>query len=110
MVPEQYITQLNSILYCQGKQEREILLCILCRDKNFMKLLKMVCKNTINESVPLTDQQKLTIKNYAAVIEAISKSSNSKKVVSQNGTGFLSLLIPIVTSLIGSAINGANKE
>ena len=109
MIPEHYIAQLNSILYCQDKQEREVLLCILCRDKNFIKLLKMVCRNTLNESVPLTKQQKHEIKNYAAVIDAISKTSDPKKEVLQNGSGFLSLLIPIVTSLIGSAINDANK-
>ena len=107
MIPEHYITQLNAILFCQDRQERKVLLCILCRDKNFIKLLKMVCQNTITESVPLTDQQKHKLQNYAAVIEAISKEP--KNVVSQNGSGFLSLLIPIVTSLIGSAINGANR-
>lgn len=109
MIPDYYWGQLNLILQCKSPQARKLAIAAAYQDKKFIKALKMICKNTINQGLDLTEKQKNQLKKHAAAISFIAESrTNGKRKVIQNGGGFLSILIPLVASLVGSAINGAN--
>jgi len=111
MIPEKYWELLKAVELAKSKAERETLLIVLCRHKKFIKALKVLCKNTVNQKLPLTDKQKHQLKKHASVINYIAKSKRSaKRSIVQSGGGFISILLPILASLVGSAINGANRE
>lgn len=111
MIPQKYIELLKVISLCNSKSERQSVLTVLCRHKKFIKAMKILCKNTVNQSLPLTDKQKHQLRKHASVISYIAKSRRSaKKSIVQSGAGFVSILLPIVASLIGSAINGASSQ
>ena len=109
MIPDRYIALLELVASCRDINERRIVLKALCRNKKFIKAIKMICKNTVSQTVSLTNKQKNQLKKHASVINYIAKSSNSgRRSIVQSGGGFISVLLPIVTSLIGAAINGAS--
>lgn len=111
MIPEKYIELLKAIELCRTRQERTFLLTVLCRHEKFIKAMKLICKNIVTQSIPLTDKQKNQIKKHASVIFHVAKSRRSaKRSIIQSGGGFISILLPIVASLIGSAINGAREK
>lgn len=111
MIPEKYMELIKSIELCRNRQERTFLLTILCRHQKFIKAMKLICKNIVNQSIPLTDKQKNQIKKHASVIFYVAKSRRSaRKSIVQSGGGFISILLPIVASLIGSAINGTREK
>jgi len=111
MIPEKYIELLKIISLCNSKTERKTLSTILCRHKKFIKAMKIICKNTVNEKIPLTERQQNQLRKHASVISNIANSRRSaKKSIVQSGGGFVSILLPIVASLIGSAINGARSQ
>ena len=109
MIPDRYIAFLELVASCKDIKERRVVLNALCRHKKFIKAIKMICRNTVNQTLNLSDKQKNQLKKHAKVIEYVAKSSNSgRKTIVQNGGGFVSVLLPIVASLIGAAINGAS--
>ena len=111
MIPDKYIELLKTIKLCKSRSERKTLLTILCRHKKFIKAMKVICINTVNQSIPLTEKQKNQLKKHASVISYIASSRRSaRNHIVQSGGGFISILLPIVASLIGSAINGANSQ
>ena len=111
MIPNKYIELMKLIDLTKSVDERKALLRILCRHKKFIKAMKVICKNTIDCQIPLDKKQKNQLRKHAAVINYIAKSPRSaKNSIVQSGGGFISILLPIVASLIGSAINGQRAE
>lgn len=110
MIPDQYIAYLNLVANCKKATERRNLLKVLCRDKKFIKAVKLVCNNTVKSRLRLTERQKNQLKPHAKTINYIARSTRSgTRAIVQSGGGFLSVLLPIVTTLVGAAINGANS-
>ena len=111
MIPEKYLAYLALVTACKSKTERQSLLRILCRDAKFIRAVKLICANTVNRNVQLTERQKKLLRPHAKAIAYIGhRSSSCTRVIEQSGAGFLSVLLPIVTTLIGAAINGANSK
>ena len=110
MIPEYYMHLLQSLSLCKSLTERQNLLKIFCRDKKFVKAVKLICRNTVSKDVPLTPSQRNQLKKYASAITNISSSRYStKQALVQSGGGFLSILLPIVASLLGGLINGTHN-
>lgn len=111
MIPERYMTLLALVSTTKKANERKQLLKILCRDKKFIKAVKMVCVNTAKHQGKLTPRQVKLLRPHAKVIAKIAKQTRGEdKSIVQSGGGFFLPLIPIITSLIGAAINGANQR
>lgn len=113
MIPDRYIAFLELVAECKNVSERKIVLKALCRDKKFMKLIHMICRNTVRNLVPLSSKDKARLQKHADVICLLAESDSNadgRRLLVQDGGGFISVLLPIVTALIGAAINGANSK
>ena len=110
MIPEYYMHLLQSLSLCKSVKERQQLLTVFCRDKKFVKVVKLICQNTISKEVPLTKDQQNKLKKYADKINKIGVSRKSTRTtIVQSGGGFISILLPVVASLIGGIINGTRS-
>lgn len=83
---------------------RKVLLFSFMKDKKFIKALRSLCKNTLKGKFSISPQLR---KRYLKDLELFTDKKASRKKISQNGAGFLSILFPIVASVIGPLINGA---
>jgi len=110
MIPQRYMILLQLVASTRQAKERKALLKILCRDKKFIKAVKMICSNTAKNQTKLTPREINLLRPHAKVIAKIAKQSQGRgdRAIVQSGGGFILPLIPIITSLIGAAINGAN--
>jgi hypothetical protein len=111
MIPDRYMGFLEIVAQCRSISERRTLLRVLCRDKKFIKAVRLICANTVKNRVSLSTADKRRLRNHAKTIAYVARSSRggTRRIV-QNGGGFLSVLFPIVASLVGAAINGANAK
>jgi len=110
MIPQQYIDQLSQVANTKNKKKRQVLLKTLYKDPKFIKALKLVCKNTLECNVPIPKEAKRKLCHHAKAITHIAKTKSSgRNIVLQNGGGFLSVLVPLVTTLLGAAINGKDS-
>ena len=100
MIPDFYLGQLRCLSQCRNSDERRVLINIFYRDANFIKALKMICRNTVNMVVPLTNQQKDQLKRNASTIHFIATSrSNGKRELLANGGGFIAILLKAMDDL-----------
>lgn len=107
MIPETYLKLLQEVANANSRSKRVQLIKQHYKDPKFIKAIKLVCKNTVKCKVPLSIKDKRRLRPHAKTISKIAKSkTNGKQTIIQNGGGFLSILIPIVTSLLGAAFNG----
>ena len=111
MIPQKYIDQLTQVAQLKKKNSRQALLKSLYKDPKFIKALKIICKNTIACKVPLSKTEKRKLCRHAKAITHIAKTkSSARNIVLQNGGGFLSVLVPLVTTLLGEVLNGKNPK
>ena len=87
---------------------RKFLLRAFCKDKKFIKVLRYLCKMTINGKFNIPPKEYKKLKQYISDLKLFSsKRKANKSRISQNGAGFLTVLFPIVASVLGSLVNGA---
>lgn len=96
---------LEAIARIKSREERKIVIYIFCRDKQFVKAIKEIAKNTVEGNVPLSVKDKHRLKKQKAVLTALA-GKGGKRVIKQQGAGFLPVLVPIVSAILGSIING----
>src|SRR5690348_10238531 len=87
---------------------RKVLLFTFCKDKKFIKALRSLCQNTLKGKFNIPPKEGAVIKRYLSDLKLLSdKKKATRKQISQNGAGFLSVLFPIVASVLGPLLNGA---
>src|SRR5690349_6867127 len=87
---------------------RKVLLFAFCKDKKFIKALRSLCQNTLKGKFNITPKEGAIIQKYISDLRFFSdKKKANRKRITQNGAGFLSVLFPIVASVLGPIINGA---
>lgn len=96
---------LELISQIKKKSDRDQVIQIFCRDKNFVKAIKEIATNTVEGNIPLSNIDKLKLRKQKSVLIALS-NKGGKRVIHQQGAGFLPLLIPIVSTILSSIING----
>ena len=102
-----YLPLLNVISKIRSKADRSTVLRIFAKDKEFVKAIKEIACNTVNGNIELTQPQKVKLRKYKQSLLKLAGKSGKTEVV-QSGGGFLSLLIPIVSTVLGSMLNGSN--
>ena len=102
-----YLPVLTEISKIKLKTDRSTVLRIFAKDKEFVKAIKEIAYNTVNGNIELTHPQKVKLRRYKQTLLKLSGKGGKSEVV-QSGGGFLSLLIPIVSTVLGSMLNGSN--
>ena len=80
---------------------------IFSKNKKFVKAIKEIASNTVNKNIPLSVSDKIRLKKYKQVIVDLSERGG-KQCLIQSGGGFLPLLVPIVTTVLSSMLNGSD--
>ena len=101
-----YLPVLTEISKIKLKEDRQQVLRIFAKDKDFVKAIKEIAYNTVNGNIVLSDAEKLSLRRHKNTLIKLS-SKGGKKDIIQSGTGFLSLLLPIVSTVLGSMLNGS---
>jgi hypothetical protein len=91
----------------KSKDDRGVVIRIFSKDKDFVKAIKEIASNTVNKNIPLTVSDKIKLKKYKSVLLDLSYKGGKKSLV-QSGGGFLPLLVPIVTTVLSSMLNGSD--
>lgn len=102
---EKYLLFLDFILKIRDSKDRKIVLDILLKDNGFKKIFREIAVNVVEKNVPLNDKEKKRLAKYKSVIWKLKSRHSVRKVVTQEGEGFLSILLPIITSLLASFLN-----
>lgn len=98
---------LQAIAKIKAKSDRDLVIEIFAKDKNFVKAIKEIAVNTVNKNIKLTNQVKLRLKKHKEAIVKLARRGGKQSLV-QSGGGFLPLLIPIVTTVLSSMLNGSD--
>lgn len=96
---------LEAISHIRLKADRDLVIRIFCKNKKFIKAMKEIAKNTVEGNIPLSAKDKQRLKKQKKVLIALA-GKGGKRTLRQTGAGFLPILIPIVSSILGSIING----
>lgn len=102
-----YLPILKVISEIKSKKDRVVVLNIFSKKPSFVKAIKEIAVNTVNKNIQLDIKQKKSLRKHK---EALVKLSNrgGKQVVLQNGGGFLPILLPIVSTILTSMLNGSD--
>ena len=103
---EQYLPLLEAIIRIKNPSDRRKVLTIFLKDHKLKKVLREIALNVVEKNVPLTQQQKRKLARYKSALWSLRSRKGVKQVIEQEGEGFLSILLPIVTSLIASSLDG----
>ena len=102
-----YLPVLTEISKIKLKADRQQVLRIFAKDKDFVKAIKEIAHNTVNGNIRLTVTHKNHLRQYKDTLLKLASKSGKKEII-QSGSGFLSLLLPIVSTVLGSMLNGSN--
>ena len=79
-------------------------------DQCLYKALNEIAVNTVSRKVPLNRATKISLRKYKTHINSLARKTSNrrlqKKLVVQSG-GFLPVLIPAITSILGSILSTA---
>lgn len=101
---EEHLPLLEAIMRIKNVSERKQVLSILLRDKKLKKVVREIALNVVEGNVPLTEKERKMLQKYKSTIWRLKAKHSVRRVVDQDGEGFLGILLPIIASLIGSAI------
>lgn len=102
-----FLPVLQAIAKIKLNSDRLEVIKIFSKDKKFVKAIKEIAANTVNKNIPLTAKDKVSLRRHKQVILDLA-SKGGKKTLVQSGGGFLPLLIPIVSTVLGSMLNGSD--
>ena len=105
---KQTIHVLKLISEVRRVKTRNALLKDFSQNPQLRKALKEIARNVVNRNIPLNATDKKRLVRFKKVIFDLSSVKSKKKekdLICQSG-GFLPILIPIVTSLLASILNG----
>lgn len=101
---QQHLPLLEAVMRIKDVNERKQVLQILLRDRKLKKVIREIALNVVEGNVPLTANEKRMLQKYKSTIWKLKAKHSVRRVVNQDGEGFLSILLPIIASLIGSSI------
>ena len=93
---------LSTLANCTNARERRVLLQTVPDD--IVKVLTEIVKNLFTGSIPLSKRNYNRLKRYNTVLEDVNANRAKKHrraLLLQKGGGFLPLLIPLVTGIVG---------
>lgn len=100
------LTILQMILSLPGRKRLEAFNVL---ERHLDKAIREVVLNTLNNNIPLTDEQKQDLSKYKNDLRLLARNKLSKKrkkqlIVNQHGKGipFLSILLPAALQVISS--------
>jgi len=89
----------------KNSKSRKTQLNHICEDADIASCLREICKNLVNNRIPLQAGHVKKLRKHKKLIRELAKKKNSKKkkkeLVKQSG-GFLPVLLPIVASLLST--------
>jgi len=107
------IEALELIAKIKNAKTRNAVLKDFSANMKIYEALREIARNVIKRNVPLNSSQKKKLRRYKKVIISLSNSKNSKrkkrKLVEQSG-GFLPILIPIITGILGEVIGNGLRS
>src|SRR5690348_16790974 len=111
MISKWNLALLKMIAEESNPMVRDFLLLTFSKDKNFMKAIRSLCKNTLKGNLKLNAKDKDKLEAYLKEIKYFAVKRNATRPkLSQTGSGFLSVLVPIAAALLGPLIDGAFKK
>ena len=97
------IKVLCAIAANRNPKSRKLQLKHICEDTDIASCLREICKNLVNNKIPLKAKHVKQLRKHKRIIREIAKKKNSKQkksqLVQQSG-GFLPILLPIVSTLL----------
>ena len=107
------IKHLELIASIKNSRRRNAILKDFAGNLKIFDALREIAVNTIKKNIPLTTHQKRKLRRYEKTILGLSRKRISrrkkKKLVEQSG-GFLSIVLPIVASLVGDLIANGRRS
>ena len=102
--------KLELISNIKTPKARQVLLKHFGQDRCFCKAVREVVKNTLKRNIKLSNRDKKKLVKHRTLLLGIAKKRknyrNTQRLVQQSGTAFfLSILIPLVASLIGDLLS-----
>ena len=108
---EKHFSYIEALSMCFNAGERTLILTILTRDPQFLKFVKLICKNTINAEVQLSNSDKLKLHKHAESIMKIAMSrGNAKQLIINSNGGFLPILLPSVRLAIAKSREASGRK
>lgn len=95
---------LDYIMKIRDSSDRKTVLDIFLKDNKFKKMMREIALNVVEKNVPLNDKNKRMLSKYKSALWKLKSRHSVRKVIQQEGEGFLSILLPIVGSLIASKL------
>lgn len=95
--------------FCSLKKKNDKQKLLKAFEQCVLRASQEIAINTLRGNVPLTDQQKQTLRRYKNALQSLSSQRTSKRqkkrVILQQGSGIFALLLPIIASAVASAIS-----
>lgn len=102
---QEFLPILEAISSIKLKADRDLVVRIFCKNDNFVKAIKEIATNTVEGNIPLEIEDKLKLRKQKAVLIALA-GKRGKQALRQRGAGFLPILLPIISTILGSIVNG----
>lgn len=108
---KKYFVVLEHLASVTSKKDRSVLLRIFSRNPLFIKALREICSNTVKGQLNLSKTDKNRLRKHKDIISCLAtKGKPVKRKLIQSGSGFLSIILPLVASVVGSLLNGAQQK
>jgi ABC-type Na+ efflux pump permease subunit len=105
---------LNSFCNCTNKVKSQKYSKIIEKGSDeLISVLNDCILNTLNGNINISEQDKQTLKNSKKFLRKITsskKTSSKRKILIQEGSGFLPLILPGAISLITALIEQLTKQ
>jgi hypothetical protein len=102
---QKYLPLFDHISQIKVRCDRRIVFAIFAKDPNFIKALQEIALNVVEGNISLNESQKKKLAHHKNVLIDLARKKGKRTVV-QSGGGFLPLLLPLVSEVLASLING----
>lgn len=108
---KKYFVVLEHLAQVNNRKDRKVLLRVFSRNPLFIKALREICSNTINGGLSLSQKDKNRLRKHKDIIVCLAtKNKAVKRKLIQTGSGFLSVILPLVASVVGALLNGSQQK
>ena len=103
---QKYLPVLEFILSIRNEQDREQILFLALKDNGMKKIIRQLATNFLHQTYKVENEyQKEALKPYKSAIIKIHKKRSVPETIRQEGYGFLTILVPLVSALLSAAMN-----
>ena len=97
---------LEALSTIKDKKKRKIFLTLF--EDNLRRAIREVSYNLINGNITLTEDDKKKLTRFKKILRLLADPKTKKlrfrRIVTQTGSGFLPLLIPLIVSAVSSML------